>query len=131
MVYRPTVRYDDRFKEYVDEIFKATSLDRNQIIRLALFAAPFSPLFQHQIKKHMTSTLPQASWEVTEHGLWMEQTFLKRGEERDVNGESKEVFTERPGGSATARHRSTERHNGEIYQKRVYKQSGGVTIKIG
>ncbi len=36
-MYRPTVRYDDVFKEYIDSLFHATHLDRNQIIRAALF----------------------------------------------------------------------------------------------
>jgi len=48
-LYRPTVRYDDLFKTYVDQVFKSTTLDRNQIIRLALFSAPFNKLFQHQL----------------------------------------------------------------------------------
>ena len=39
MVYRPTVRYADVFRDYIDSIFQATTLGRNQIIRGALFAA--------------------------------------------------------------------------------------------
>lgn len=134
MVYRPTVRYDASYKKYVDQVFKATNLDRNQIIRLALFAAPFSPLFQHQLKKHMTSPLPSASWEVTDHGLWMEQTFnLVEGGE-DVNGNQKEISATREQSGATASGKtvgSTKGREGEIYKQRVIKQSDGITIKIG
>lgn len=135
-MYRPTVRYDDRYKKYVDQIFKATNLDRNQIIRLALFAAPFSPLFQHQLEKYMTSPLPTPIWEVTDHGLWMEQTFEKRREGRSVvNGNHQEISTtgERPAGSSAASvtNRSAKGREGEIYQQKVIKQSGGITIKIG
>jgi hypothetical protein len=35
--YRPTVRYPNEFKDYVDWLFKTTHLDRNQIFRSALF----------------------------------------------------------------------------------------------
>lgn len=133
-MYRPTVRYDDKYKDYVDQVFKATSLDRNQIIRLALFAAPFSPLFQYQIKKHMTSPLPPACWEVTDHGLWLEQTYNTIEEGKDVNGDNQEIST--TGDPAGLRETNTlcgatERREREVYQQRVIKQSGGITIKIG
>ncbi|WP_085522862.1 hypothetical protein [Tuberibacillus sp. Marseille-P3662] len=36
-MYRPTVKYHDVYKRYVDQVSQVTSLDRNQIIRLALF----------------------------------------------------------------------------------------------
>jgi hypothetical protein len=35
--YRPTVRYPSNFKTYVDYLFQATHLDRNQIFRASLF----------------------------------------------------------------------------------------------
>jgi hypothetical protein len=35
--YRPTVRYPSDFKKYVDDLFQATHLDRNQIFRASLF----------------------------------------------------------------------------------------------
>ena len=124
-MYRPTVRYDDLFKTYVDQVFKSTTLDRNQIIRLALFSAPFNKLFQHQLKKHMTSSLPPAAWEVTDHGLWMDREFIKVEERRDVNGNQKEIciIGDRSG--------QIERSPREVFTQRVFKQQGGVTIKIG
>ncbi|OIJ22064.1 hypothetical protein BKP45_05145 [Anaerobacillus alkalidiazotrophicus] len=131
MVYRPTVRYDDLYKKYVDQVFKATSLDRNQIIRLALYAAPFSPLFQHQLKKHMTSPLSSALWEATDHGLWLEQSFHQKEGGSDVNGNCKEVSTVRKPQPPIPVSRSTEGREGAVYEKRVYRQSGGITIKIG
>lgn len=130
-MYRPTVRYDDLYKSYVDQVFRATTLDRNQIIRLALFAAPFSPLFQNQIKKHMTSSPPPAEWEVTNHGLWMDRTYVKEEERRDVNGHTEKISTigeqlgpgEQPG--------QIEGSPREVFTQRVFKQQGGVTIKFG
>ena len=44
-MYRPTVRYDDIYRTYVDRLFKATKLDRNQILRCALFAAAYNHQF--------------------------------------------------------------------------------------
>jgi hypothetical protein len=35
--YRPTVRYPNEFKDYVDWLYQTTHLDRNQIFRAALF----------------------------------------------------------------------------------------------
>ncbi|NGY76296.1 hypothetical protein F6Y02_07940 (plasmid) [Bacillus megaterium] len=34
--YRPTVRYHSIYRTYVDSLFQATELDRNQIMRCAL-----------------------------------------------------------------------------------------------
>lgn len=72
-MYRPTVRCDDVYKEYIDKLFTATSLDRNQIIRLALFSAPFNQLFLDQITKYKVADLPEPLWRETDHGLWLNQ----------------------------------------------------------
>jgi hypothetical protein len=37
MDYRPTVRYSEDMKEYVDQLFYSTHLDRNQLFRAAIF----------------------------------------------------------------------------------------------
>lgn len=57
-MYRPTVRYSDIYKTYVDEIFHATRLDRNQIIRCALFTAAHNPLFLTLINTFKKSDVP-------------------------------------------------------------------------
>jgi hypothetical protein len=44
-MYRPTVRYADCYQQYVDKVFQSTHLDRNQIIRAALFTAAYSEEF--------------------------------------------------------------------------------------
>ncbi|MFS0907253.1 hypothetical protein AB3N02_30185 [Priestia aryabhattai] len=43
--YRPTVRYHSIYRTYVDSLFQATELDRNQIMRCALFTAAHNPIF--------------------------------------------------------------------------------------
>lgn len=75
-MYRPTVRMDDRYKNYVDQLFQETNLDRNQIIRLAMFAAPFSGIFRSKIEQHMKQGLrdcPQPSWSPQQADLWKGQ----------------------------------------------------------
>ena len=70
LMYRPTVRYSDEFKDYVDRLFHDTSLDRNQIIRLALFVLGHSKEGKEILDLYSTSSLPSPSWTVSTHGLW-------------------------------------------------------------
>ncbi|WP_339147620.1 hypothetical protein [Sutcliffiella sp. BMC8] len=80
MVYRPTVRYHDVFRKYVDDVFKVTSLDRNQIIRAALFTAAYSPQFHQLMKPYFYDQeeradvpLPEPKWSLREAKYWLEQ----------------------------------------------------------
>lgn len=79
MVYRPTVRYSDVFKEYVDSVFSTTRLDRNQILRLALFIAAHSKEYKSILKnyKHADVSLPHPSWTLSEHEYWKDQNYIK------------------------------------------------------
>jgi len=129
-LYRPTVRYDDVYCDYIDKLHDVTTLSRAQIIRLALFSAPFSPLFNAQIGKFSkrevtTSSLPPPLWEVVDRGLWMDQSFIKEEERSGVNGNQEEIciIGEQPG--------QIERPAREVCERRIFKQTGGVTIKIG
>src|SRR5690606_36358118 len=88
-MYRPTIRCSDVYKNYLDSLTDVTGLDRNQLIRLALFSAPFSKLFIAQLEQKANDvTLPHPTWEVFHHELWMEQDpkIKKRGD--DVNVKS-------------------------------------------
>jgi glycine cleavage system protein P-like pyridoxal-binding family len=51
-MYRPTVRYADIYKQYIDLIFHATTLDWNQIIRAELFTAAYSKEFWELLSKY-------------------------------------------------------------------------------
>ena len=79
MVYRPTVRYADAFKYYVDSIFHSTRLDRNQIIRLALFTAAHSETYKNIIEKYKIAdvSLPHPEWKLSEDEYWKEQNYTK------------------------------------------------------
>jgi hypothetical protein len=88
-MYRPTVRYDDIFREYVDTLFHATNLDRNQIIRAALFAAAHSKEFRNLLEPYKKKDVPLPSplWKLEQQCFWLEQRpQLKRldGEINDV-----------------------------------------------
>jgi hypothetical protein len=145
MVYRPTVRYADKFKEYVDDIFHATDLDRNQIIRAALFSAAFSPTFESILKqrKKKDVPLPSAPWSMDHHWLWLEQNPSKLEGGKDVNvnirreREIERVVESAAGksGYQEQRHRceqQIERREGKIPSERiVFRNQGGISIKIG
>ena len=89
-VYRPTVRYAPEFREYVDAVFRATTLDRNQIIRAALFTAAYSKEFQDILLKFKRKDvpLPQPPWKLTDQYYWMEQNPKEREGGKDVNAYS-------------------------------------------
>ncbi|WP_394514208.1 hypothetical protein [Priestia aryabhattai] len=73
--YRPTVRYHSIYRTYVDSLFHATELDRNQIIRCALFTAANNPVFLALMNQYKVSDVPLTSspWQPSSHRLWMEQ----------------------------------------------------------
>ncbi|WP_394557408.1 hypothetical protein [Priestia aryabhattai] len=73
--YRPTVRYHSIYRTYVNHLFQATELDRNQIMRCALFTAAHNPIFLALMKKYKMSDvpLPSSPWKPSSHQLWMEQ----------------------------------------------------------
>ncbi|MFL0574801.1 hypothetical protein ACH0BK_27870 [Priestia megaterium] len=73
--YRPTVRYHSIYRTYVDSLFQATELDRNQIIRCALFTAAHNPVFLALMNQYKMRDvpLPSSPWQPSSHPLWMEQ----------------------------------------------------------
>lgn len=86
--YRPTVRYHSIYRTYVDSLFQATDLDRNQIMRCALFTAAHNPVFLALMNQYKMSDvpLPSSPWQPSSHPLWMEQEpniEEKGGEEHD------------------------------------------------
>jgi len=72
LLYRPTVRYDPIYRKYVNELFHATDLDRNEIMRLALFCAPLGALFRSKVERHLKpgKTFPEAPWGPQDGRLW-------------------------------------------------------------
>lgn len=76
-IWRPTIRMDDVFRQYVEDWYRATvpAIDRNRIVRLMLFCAPFSAIFQGTIRDYMLPDVPAPSPRWTRHdsGLWMNQ----------------------------------------------------------
>ncbi|OCA87271.1 hypothetical protein [Pseudobacillus wudalianchiensis] len=141
MVYRPTVRYHSTFKKYVDELFQATHLDRNQIVRAALFAAAHSKEFQsilHSNKKKDVP-LPRPNWSMNQAVLWREQNPDIKEKEGDVSAYNRrETSTEELVGTSGQRRRedkqtrcqqSIPRQEREV-RGRVRTSGGGLTIQL-
>ncbi|MCM2534543.1 hypothetical protein NDK43_22095 [Neobacillus pocheonensis] len=86
MSYRPTVRYPDVYKDYVEKIFKVTTLDRNQIIRLALFVAAHSVEYKAILKKYQTADvpLPRPDWGKDEERCWKDQNYIKKADSEPI-----------------------------------------------
>lgn len=82
IAYRPTVRYNNIYRTYVNALFKTTTLDRNQIIRCALFAAAYNNRFLELMSQYKKSDtpLPSPLWQDSDHKLWLEQGVLKEEE---------------------------------------------------
>ncbi|MEH6947703.1 hypothetical protein V7068_11650 [Bacillus sp. JJ634] len=145
-MYRPTVRYDDVFKEYIDSLFHATHLDRNQIIRAALFAAAYSKEFLNLLTEHKKKDvpLPPPLWERTQHGYWMEQSPKIRRTKggRDVNDihERATTINKNIGAVGTGRRNGKEQsgcikpikgQSREIHGKPIrIENQGGITLTI-
>lgn len=158
-MYRPTVRYNDRFKEYVEEMFKSTHLDRTQIIRAALFIAAHTEEFKQLISRYKKKDvpLPSSPWWPTDHHLWLELDGLGE-QEREGEGKHDDYSGERTVSQSSKIHRTStdgsllrgttlqksekqkeRRHlgsiegcSGKVHEKRVIKHAGhGITIRLG
>ncbi|MDQ0862400.1 hypothetical protein QFZ72_005998 [Bacillus sp. V2I10] len=144
MVYRPTVRYADDFKEYVDDLFHATTLDRNQIMRAALFSAAFSPNFELLLKQYKKAdvSLPPPKWNADQHGFWLDRNPPKQKGGKDVNVNIRTTNEiERTAKSVTGPSECQEQGNRcepqitrrerQVSSERIIRNKGGITIKIG
>lgn len=140
-MYRPTVRYDDTFKDYINHLFHATHLDRNQLIRAALFAAAHSKEFRELLKPYQKRdvSLPLPQWSLNDSRYWMEQSPGIKGEGGDVNAindRKREVNQD----SRIAEGRGTdpqirciepaEGRPGAIPPERIRITGGGITFKV-
>lgn len=120
-MYRPTVRYNDIFRDYVEGVFKSTSLDRNQIFRLALFAAAHSNNFQSVLQKYKKKDvpLPQPNWSALDNGFWLDlYPTAEEGREVTVKLRGNEI-------EANFRAVANERKRKEVEQHRRLEQIKG------
>lgn len=122
-MYRPTVRYADVYKQYVDSLFKATTLDRNQIIRAALFNAAHSNLFFEMLRPYLRGDVPLLSplWSASDHRFWLDQAPSKEKGGKDVNGQQ-EI------GRQAKEDRRQLQEQGRI---RKVHENGGIKITFG
>lgn len=136
MIYRPTVRYDLKFKEYVDDLFYSTHLDRNQIIRAALFSAAHSAEFKNLLKnyKKHDSALPPCPWDASDNGLWLEATRNKEGREGRYDDTSRTRAIEKDFDGVESRSGNIERERiggtNEGRKGEISKRGNGITIRL-
>ncbi|OIJ09429.1 hypothetical protein BKP35_16375 [Anaerobacillus arseniciselenatis] len=123
-MYRPAVQYDDDYRTFVSEVSKSTQLDRQQIIRAALFIAAHSLEYQMllvpYLKEHMK--LPIPNWTVDDHNMWLNQPIDPK-KENDKSGHKKEISEYK---SSISNEPKTE-----LPIKYVFKQQGGIKFKVG
>ncbi|GAE27117.1 hypothetical protein JCM9140_3233 [Halalkalibacter wakoensis JCM 9140] len=123
-MYRPTVRYDDAYKQYVENVFNSTHLDKSQIIRAALFIAghteQFSRIVEPYLKKGMS--LPVPLWSEGQDELWLNQKATVVNEPQIIE---KAISKEQP------RYQKRRVEEQPIASPKVFSPGGGVSIKFG
>jgi hypothetical protein len=100
MVYRPSVRYAEAYEKYVKELDESTHLDRNQIIRLALFMAAHSQEYQSILEKYKKPgvSLPQPCWEQDDDRLWKNQNYIPKQKKQEMPKRGKTIKIINKGG---------------------------------
>lgn len=114
-MYRPTVRYAQPFREYVDNLFQVTHLDRNQIFRLALYELGKSDILK-QYLKDPSAPLPKSLHTTFTPAVWLENTIelLEGGTSlEEKGGGTSHVKEERLHGPK----REIPRHQGPLHEK--------------
>jgi hypothetical protein len=144
-MYRPTVRYSDAYRDHINNLFRETTLDRNQILRLALHVAAHSDQFNQILSKYKRGDVPLSSpvWKLDSPGLWMDNTLEETKGGKYVNGiqQEEEVKETRVVESTSTigdkeQHRrkpETQGRKREIPSEPIRRvtNQGGITIKIG
>jgi len=147
------VRYADEYKTYIDQLFHATTLDRNQLLRCALFSAAHSKEF-HQIISHFKKkdvSTPLPVWPIDDWRWWKVQDIEKLHGGMDVNvinnrksDDEKDSPTHDPGGKinrdgnesvqGAQLPRPTSGRTGAVAAERgrdvIRGNGGGITIRI-
>lgn len=143
-MYRPTIRCSDVYRTYVDQLFHATWLDRNQIIRCALFTAAHNPYFLELMKDYQKRdvTPPPPLWTRSDHDIWLEQdTDVKEGGDSNYDdirrkGSSTDTI-EIPGASTNSRSipgtniQSNQQHTSEYKTSQQNRRQQSIERRTG
>ncbi|MEC1716578.1 hypothetical protein [Schinkia azotoformans] len=100
-VWRPALRCDSAFRDYIDSLNEVTSLDRNQIMRAMMFVAAHSEDFKFVIseyKKDGVTTLPDPTWQPWEDEYWLNQIYQKKTDVIDQTPDINVVSIKKEGG---------------------------------
>lgn len=79
--WRPAIRCDSTYRNYIDSLHASTILDKNQIMRLMMFVAAHSHEFIEiltEYKRDGVTTLPIAPWHGWEDAYWLNQTYKSK-----------------------------------------------------
>jgi hypothetical protein len=131
LTYRPTVRYDDIFKDYVDDLFNATNLDRNQIIRLGLFLLGHTKEGRDVLNYFSSSPLPEPKWNKNNTVLWYGKEHNYMFPEReDVTAEGGTSNDNKESVSRSERETTRHEHR-EVYEETTTKKRVKYIARIG
>lgn len=134
-MYRPTVRYEDCFREYVDQLVNVTGLDRNQIFRLAMYLMPFSKEGKEVLNFFSSSPLPSPKWNLNSMVEWYGEPLnlaleggTSAGEQKQLEGGTSNVEEE----SLCRSGSKVARFEGEIRQEtQVTNKQGEIIFRLG
>lgn len=138
-MYRPTVRYSDVYKEHINSLFHSTTLDRNQILRLALHVAAHSDHFNQILSRYKRGDLPLSSpvWKLDSPGLWMDNTLEETEGGKYVNEIQQEEVKETRVVESISRTDDKEQHRRKLQTEGRERQiptrirnQGGITIRL-
>lgn len=136
-LYRPTVRYSDVYKAYVDDLFHATTLDRNQIIRAALFVAGHSEEFTKLMNDYKKGDVPTPSpaWSLSNRALWLQSNPQIEERGKDVNDHTRgKTSIDAANERGLRKNAQSGREWKDEGRQRAFSsrtEKGGITITIG
>ncbi|WP_458414516.1 hypothetical protein ACNQFZ_06525 [Schinkia sp. CFF1] len=80
-IWRPTLRCDSAYRDYINSLHDSTVLDKNQIIRLMMFVAAHTNDFKviiSEYKRSDVTEIPAAPWNSWEDALWLNQSYKQK-----------------------------------------------------
>ncbi|MEC1726910.1 hypothetical protein P9E34_19555 [Schinkia azotoformans] len=101
-IWRPTLRCDSAYRDYIEALYQVTSLDKNQIMRMMMFVSAHSEDFKFVIseyKKDGVTSLPYPEWETWEDAYWIKQTYKKISSDVTLTTIDIPMFTVKGNGS--------------------------------
>lgn len=95
-MYRPTLRCSDLYKEFVNDLYQTTTLDKNQIMRLLMFTGAHSQEFKNIIKSYLKGDVTPSPppWRLDQSTVWTDQTAKTKERGSDVSVLTRQGYRE-------------------------------------